>query len=152
MKHILIGTITLEKDVVMYNNQFQYAASFEQLMIPAGEYPVYAREDGLDTRRGRTEVKDGYIGFEGTVLAGNVGGKPGEPSSYHQMWYGYNLAECFLNGHDYNNNVRYDVRRDWVLRPEWGLDITDFNSGIDGRRLFSLNIALKDGAELTYLD
>lgn len=152
MKHILIGTITLEKDVVMYNMQFQYAASFEQLNVPAGEYPVYAREDGLQTRQGRTEVKDGYIGFEGTVLAGNVGGKPGEHSHYNQMWYGYNMAECFLNGHDYNDNVRYDVRRDWVLRPEWGLEITDINSCIDGRRLFSLNIALKDGAEVTYMD
>lgn len=152
MRHILIGTITLEKDVVMYNNQFQYAASFEQLNVPAGEYPVYALECGLETRRGRTEVKDAYIGFEGTVLAGNIGGKPGEHSSYHQPWYGYNMAENFLQGHDYNNAIHYDVRREWTLRPEWGLEISDFNSCIDGKRLFSLSIALKDGAELTYMD
>lgn len=152
MRHILIGSITLEKDVVMYNNQFQYAASFEQLNVPAGEYPVYVREDDLYTRRSRIEVKDGYIGFEGTVLAGNVGGKPGDHSSYHQMWYGYDMADCFLQGHDYNNALRYDVRREWKLRPEWGLEISDFISSIDGKRLFSLGITLKEGAEFTYQD
>lgn len=152
MKHILIGTITLEKDVEMYNNQFQYAASYEKLNVPKGEYPIYTLESEIEERRGRYEVKGAYLGFEGTVLSSNVGGKPGEHSYYSQFGYGYSMAQMFLDGHDYSDGFCKGIRREWTLRPEWKIEISDFNSCIDGKRLFSLSLALKEGAEFTYMD
>ena len=142
-KKVLIGTVTLEKDQVMWNNQFQYAASFEELLVPAGGYPVYAYEGDLDRRRG--DVRLGwrnYIGYEGTVLSGNIGNKAGDHSDYHLMVYDYTLAEHFLNGHGYWNEIRYDNRMTWSLMPQWTLKLEEWE--YEGERHFSVHVVRKD--------
>lgn len=146
VRRVLVGTVTLERDTVMYNLEFQYAASFEQLKIAKGEYPIYAREDDLITRNGETELRTGYIGYEGIVLAGNVGNKPGERSKYHPYIRGYELADRFVNGYGYYNKID---RADYALRPEWGIKLDDYVSSIDGRRKFSHDIVLTDPEGLT---
>lgn len=88
-----------------------------------------------------------FIGYEGTVIDGNVGGKPGDSTRYDLMIYDYNLADHFLDGHSYD-----DVRKTYELRPEWGIELHDFISSIDNRRIFIKKIVLKDGAELHYMD
>lgn len=144
-KKVLIGTVTLEKDVVMYNNQFQYTASFEELKVEKGTYPIYTYED--EYRDGR--LHGAYLGFEGTVVAGNIGNKVGSHSRYDQYWYGYSLADCFIDGYDYVEKI---IRREFELRPEWGIKLDDFVSSFDSKRCFVKSIVRKDGAELTYMD
>ena len=149
MKKILIGTVTLTEDVVMYNNQFQYAASFETLKVKKGTYPIFGYESNLRIVRGKTELEDAYLDFGGIVIESNVGGKPGDHTNYAQRWRGYSLAEAFINGYDYFNKI---IRGEFELRPEWGIELHDFVSSIDNKRYFSKAIVLKDGAELTYMD
>lgn len=139
---VLIGTVTLEKDQLMYNNQFGYAASFEELLVPAGEYPVYAYAGDLkhdkDVRLGWRN----YIGFEGTLLRGNVGGKPGEHTFYNLMVYDYSLAEHFLKGYSYYDVIHCDNRETWKLDPHWTLKLEDWE--YDGERHFSVHVVKKD--------
>ena len=141
MSKVLFGTVSIDRDVQMHNNQFQYAASFEDLLVPAGEYPIYAYEDDLEHRGGKTYLGwRNYIGFEGTCLRGNIGNKPGEHTSYHVMVYDYDLAECFLHGHDYpisGSTVMYTYK----LLPKWQLEVRDFE--YDGERLFGLKVVQK---------
>lgn len=148
-RKVLLGTITLERDVVMYNNQFQYAASFEQLNVPKGEYPIYTYESNLKKDKDG-KVRLGYLnflGFEGTVLSGNIGNKPGDHSRYDLCVYEYTLADYFLDGYDYYNKI---IRAEYVLRPEWGIELHDFVSSFDGKRCFVKALYLKDGEEPTY--
>ena len=148
-KRVLIGTVSLNHEKVMTNLQFQYAASFEELLVPEGEYPITAYEGDLVTRNGVTALGwRNYIEFEGTVIRGNVGGKPGDKTSYCPMEYDYDLAELFLKGHTYSDGVLST----FSLRPEWDIVIHDFISDFDGQRKFVLGIRLKDGADLPYMD
>ena len=146
MKKVLIGKVIVDNDVEMVNTQFGYAASYERLMVKKGEYPIYAYENDLK-RSGSVLGWRNFIGYEGTVIDGNVGGKPGDSTRYDLMIYDYNLADHFLDGHTYD-----DVRKTYELRPEWGIELHDFISSIDNRRIFTKNIVLKDGAELHYMD
>jgi hypothetical protein len=149
-KKVLIGSVILERDTVFHNNEFQYAASFEELKVPKGEYPVYAYESEVVKRGDRTIIaRGGYIGFEGTVLSGNIGNKPGEHSSYHPFSYDFMLADHFVEGHSYYNKID---RAEWVLRPEWGIVLNDNISSFDGKRYFTKDIFLKDGCEVTYME
>lgn len=149
-RKILIGTVTLDRDTVMWNNQFQYAASFEQLEVKAGEYPIYTYESNLKERNGRYYPDYlNFLGFEGTVISGNIGNKPGDHSSYHLCVYEYQLADYFLNGHEYFNKM---TRGEYVLRPEFGIELHDFVSSIDGRRIFTLSLYVKDMDKLTYIE
>ena len=75
----------MKKAEIMTNMQFQYAASFESLTVEVGEYPIYAYEDEIKTRDGKATVMDARIGYEGTVTASNVGGKPGDHGSYYLL-------------------------------------------------------------------
>lgn len=150
MKKVLIGTVEIERDVEMFNNQFGYAASFEQLKVEKGIYPIYAYEGDLKREGGKVRLGwRNYIGYEGTLIAGNVGGKPGEHTSYHLMVYEYTLAEHFLSGHSYYDKV---VRMTYELRPEWTLELGDYISSYDNRRHFYTEVVLKEGAEFTYIE
>ena len=143
---VLIGKVNVERDVEMVNTQFGYAASFERLLVKKGEYPIYAYASDLELN-GSMLGWCNCIGYEGTVIDGNVGGKPGEPTSYHMMIYDYNLADRFLDGSRYDNGVR----ETYELRPEWGIELRDFVSSFDNRRVFIKRIVLKDNAELHYM-
>ena len=145
---ILLGTITLERDTVLMNTSFQYAASFEELKAEKGEYPIYTYvRDLRKTRDGKLEVEDAFFGFEGTVLRGNVGGKPGDHTYYSPYVRGYDLAQYVLDGYTYFNKID---RATIELRPEWELKLNDFISSYDNRRVFCLDVVLKDGAEIEH--
>lgn len=146
MKKVLIGKVIIDKDVEMVNTQFGYAASYERLMVKKGEYPIYTYKNDLN-RNGCALGWRNFIGYEGTVIDSNVGGKPGNSTSYDLMIYDYALADHFLDGHSYD-----DVRKTYELNPEWGIELHDFISCIDNRRVFTKKIVLKDGAELHYMD
>lgn len=94
-KKVLIGTVTLDRDLVMDNNQFSYAADHERLMVRKGSYPIYAFDDDLQkSKGGKTSLGwRNQIGFEGDVISSTIGGKPGEHTSYHQVVYDYTLAK-----------------------------------------------------------
>lgn len=142
-KVVLIGTVTLEKDQVMCNTQFQYAASFEELLVPKGEYPVYAYEGDLNRNRGDVSLGwRNYIGYEGTVLRGNIGNKIGDRSRYDLMVYDYTLAEHFLKRHGYWDLIRYDNRMEWKLDPHWTLKLEEWE--YEGKRKFSVRVVRKD--------
>lgn len=148
MKKVLIGTVTLEKDCPMVNGQFSYAADYERIAVTKGEHPIYAYADDLEkTADGKTRLGwRNYIGYDGTVIDGNVGGKPGDKTSYHKMAYDHTLAQLFFEGHEYIQNVRMN----YELRPEWGIELRDFV--YDNKRHFTMHIVLKDGAALTYIE
>lgn len=148
MKRVLIGYARLEKDVEMTNTSFSYAADYERLLVAKGEYPIYAYLDDLEAEKdGKIRLGwRNYIGYEGTVIDGNVGGKPGDATSYHQMNYDYILAELFYQGHDYIELVQ----EDYILRPEWGIELRDFC--YDGKRNFTMKIVLKDSESICYMD
>lgn len=146
-KKVLIGTVTLERDQVVWNNQFQYAASFEQLLIPAGEYPIYAYESDLKKdKEGRLTLGwRNYIGYEGTVISGNIGNKPGAHSRYDVMTYDYILAGRFLKGYDYYGSQ--GTKMVYQLRPAWTLEVHDFVYE-NRERHFSLRVVKKHGETL----
>ena len=146
MKKILIGKVTVDNDVEMINTQFEYAASYEKLLVKKGEYPIYAYANDLK-HNGTALGWRNFIGYEGTVIDGNVGGNPGEPTSYHVMTYDYILADHFLDGHTYHNG-----RETYELRPEWDIELHDFISSIDNRRVFTKKIVLKEGYKPHYMD
>lgn len=147
-KKILLGTIALERDTVLMNTSFQYAASFEELKVEKGEYPIYTYASDLrKTRDGILEVDCAYFGFEGTVLRGNVGGKPGDHTYYSTYVRGYDLAQYVLDGHKYFNKID---RATIELRAEWELKVSDFISSYDNKRVFCLDVVLKEDAEIEY--
>ena len=146
LREVLIGTVRISKDVEMYNHSFSYAADYEHLKVKAGEYPIYAFSYDIDT------LKDGtvclgwrnYVGYEGTIISNSFGDKPGEETSYHQMWYDYLLAEAFIKGHEHIDGVEYE----YELRPEWTVITREYN--YDGKRVFGNKVVLKDGESFTY--
>lgn len=141
-RKVIIGTVTVTKDKEMYNYQFQYAASFERLLVKAGTYPIFAYESDIEKKNGQTHLGwRNYIGYEGTVIASNVGGHPGEVTCYNQMVRDYTLADLFVKG--YNR----DWDEEFELAPEWGIELVDFISIYDNKRIFLKKIVLKDGAE-----
>lgn len=147
-KKVLIGTVTLDRDLEMDNNQFGYAADHERLMVRKGSYPIYAFDDDLQ------KSKDGkislgwrnQIGLEGDVISSTIGGKPGEHTSYHQMVYDYTLADLFCEGHEYHGMCRME----YELRPEWGIELHDFR--YDGKRHFSKEVVLLVNDEIKYME
>lgn len=146
MKKVLIGKVIVDNDVEMVNTQFGYAASYEVLKVKKGEYPIYAYENDLE-RSGSVLGWRNYIGYEGTLIDGNVNGKPGDSTRFDMMIFDYDLADNFLNGHTYAN-----VRKTYELNPEWKIELHELISSIDDRRVFIKKIVLKDGAELHYMD
>ena len=151
LRKVLIGTVTLEHDVIMENREFQYAASFEQLEVKAGEYPIYAYESDLNWRKDGTKELGwrNYIGYEGTIISSNVGGKKGDHGYYHTHIYDYQLAEYFTEGH----MVPYGAAtwRYFDLRPEWNIRVHDWWSDFDNKRKFSLDVVLEHPENITYL-
>lgn len=155
MKKIRIGSVTLENDVVMENQQFQYAASFERLKVSQGTYPIFVYADDVRKVDGKIQLDwRNYIRFDGTVISGNVGGEPGEHTTYSVMTYDYILADYFIKGY---SDIRDEadgkrVRCNYELAPEWGIEIDDFVSGIDNKRCFAKRIFLKDSNNVPYMD
>ena len=147
MKKVLIGTVTLERDTKMENRSFQYAASFEDLLVPKGTYSIYTYADDLARCNGKIHVSGFcFCEYAGTVIAGNVGGEKGDTTQYGQAVRYYELADDFEKGFEYRKLDRFD----YELRPEWGLELREYE--YDGKRHFVKDIVLKDGAEIPYFD
>lgn len=147
-KKVLIGTVTLDRDIEMDNNQFSYAADHVRLLVRKGSYPIYTYDDDLKkSKDGKISLGwDNLIGFEGEVISSTFGLKPGEHTSYHQMVYDYSLADYFCDGHEYLGMCRLE----YDLRPEWGIELYDFV--YDGKRHFSKNVVLLANDQIKYID
>ena len=146
---VLIGTVTLEKDLIMLNTSYQYAASFEELNIPKGEYQIWADESDLHRRKdGHLYADSMFIEYKGTFTRGNVGNKIGSNSEYRPFLSGYNIAQWFLNKHNYLEKEWW--AKEFILDNSWTIIVDDFIS-FDGSRVMMLDIVLKDNAELKYL-
>ena len=148
-KKILVGYVTLEKEHVFHNNQFQYAASFEDLKVSAGTYPVYTYKSQLKEYHGRTVVEDARIGYTGTIIASNVGGKPNDKGEYNQYRRGYCLADAFIDGYEYFG-LGTTEKQDFDLSLEWELVINEGH--YEGKRFFTKSIVLKKGEQPLYFD
>ena len=147
-KKILIGTVTIDRDVVMFNSQFQYAASFEEIKVTAGTYPIFAYEGDLTiTENGLTLGWRNYMRFDGIVKRGNVGNKIGDRSHYSPMCYNYELAQYFVDGFKYQDFARLD----FILDDAFEIKVSDINSPLTGKRMFSLKICLKENAQPKYI-
>jgi len=148
MEKILIGKIVLTKDIEMHNNQFSYAADYEDILVPAGEYPIYTYWEDIKKDGDDLVVWDScYIGFEGKLIRGTLGGKKGDHTEYHQMNYAYTVADFFLNGEPIISSKYLYTK--YILNPEWSLRIDDFT--YDGERVLRIEIFTKKGTELTFL-
>ncbi len=147
MKKVLIGTVHVEKDTIMLNQQFTYAADFEELNVKAGDYPVYTYADELERHDDRVILGHGthYIGFTGTLVRSSFKGTPGEETHFHPMCYAYQLADGFLRGHELFQGVRLD----YTLRPEWGMFVDE--CAYDGKRLFSVKLSAT-ADKLTFIE
>lgn len=145
-RKVLLGKVVIDQDIEMHNMDFEYAASFEDLLVKRGEYPIYTYESSLKEDGGKIRLTGyrNYFGYEGTVLASNVGGKKGEHTTYTPSTYAFMLAEMFVQGHD-----AY-FKKEYVLRPEWEIEIEDYISSCDDKRHFMFNIVLKDRTVPTY--
>ena len=98
-----IGVIVLDNDTEMTNANFETAAWWEKLLIPAGEYEIMAEFEDYN----KNKVKNAYVTYEGTVIADYFGalffGNPvgtydnyknkGNHSSYSTFMYGFMLGE-----------------------------------------------------------
>ena len=144
MSKIQIGTVTITRDVIKSNMQFQWASSFEDIEVKAGTYPIVCHwQDMKKSDQGRSLPTFCYIEWDGTVVAGNVGNKIGDHSYYGSQVYDYWLAQKFLKGSewDYADDCEYF----WELDDNFTLKVSDFVSCYDGRRKFHLAVYLKDG-------
>lgn len=140
MAKVIIGKAILKKDVVM-EDSFQYAESFERILVKAGEYPIYSYEVDLKHRDGVTMLGwRNHIGYEGTVIDSNVGGKAGEKRTYYTCLYDYELAEMFFNGRGnvMSNTYLYIT---YELANNWTLKLEEFE--YNGERHFSMKVVQK---------
>jgi hypothetical protein len=110
-----IGWYNLEKDEV-FRNTYSYAAWYEDVLVKAGKYPVYAREYNFNERLRKytSELKD--FGNIVVVLPGEVVGDDfsshyggvavtskvdqgvGKKSEYMYHPYAHSLAHSILEG------------------------------------------------------
>ena len=147
MKKVLIGTVVLDRDTEMHNASFSYAADFEDVLVPKGEYPIFAYEVDIEVGKdgGKQLGRNAFFGYEGTVLRGSFGGV-GTHTSYNADVYDYELARMFIEGHDSK------FHKEYRLRPEWYPKLVEAKSILDGRRIFTYDLCLKDGAEMIYME
>ena len=146
---IMIGKVILEKDAIMMNTSFQYAASFEELKVPAGEYLIYTYFDDLTIRHEKIYVDCAYTEYKGTVTRGNVGNSIGSEGEYHPYHYSYSLADCFLHEHNMIEKDFWNKR--YILDDAWKLVIDEVESPIDEQRGFLLGIISNPGHEYKYI-
>lgn len=147
---VLIGTVTLEKDLIMLNTSFQYAASFEELKVQKGVYQIYSYESEFVKRKNGEIILDmAFIEYHGTVTRGNVGNNPGDQACYAPYIRDYDLAEYVLTKHNL-------LEKEWWAKTyriddAWEIYVEDFISIFDNERKISIGIRRKPGTELKYL-
>jgi hypothetical protein len=116
-----IGWYVLEKDEV-FRNQFDYAAWYEDVLVKAGKYPVWARYYNFNERLRKEEshLKDFgniFISLPGIVVGDDfsphyggvaIGDKSnvntGKGSAYGWSPYAHSVAWSILEG-----NTRYEL-------------------------------------------
>lgn len=132
MKKTIIGYFDLKASRV-FRNTFSYAAWYEDVDVPAGQYPIElldmkVREDGREefNREVESYINGAYISMDGTIVsdyfAGHYFGVPisdydtnqnaGKSDSHHSMVYLYEIARSILKDKDcpYHLNPEYEAR------------------------------------------
>lgn len=131
-----IGWFTLKEDKVFCDNGYECAAWYENILVPAGKYPInvvdYTVMHFDDERRkrynGRVKghIDSAYITMDGTIVSDDFGsrfyGMPigdydiyqnkGKPSRYTMQMYLYSLADSVLHDPDspYELLPEYEAR------------------------------------------
>ena len=119
-----IGWFTLKEDKVFCNNGYECAAWYENILVPAGRYPINVLDYKVmhfdDDRRkhlnGRVDghIGSAYITMNGTIVSDDFGSRfygvpfgaydiyqnKGKPSRYTAHIYLYALADSSLNNPD----------------------------------------------------
>ena len=154
-----IGWFHLKADKV-FRNTFEFAAWYEDVLVPAGKYPIFVyglnvrqSNDPMFNRRlsGKHDSNMTYTFMDGTItsdyFAAHYFGVPisdydkyknaGKPSSYHAMWYMYEIAASILN----------DPDTPYELLPQYEARAVTFVSSINGHEITTHNLFLKDSEE-----
>lgn len=143
---VLVGYCKIDHDTVMTNRGFSYAADFETLLVKEGVYNIIAYEGDLDRRNGIRLGWRSYIHFTGEIISNSFGDKAGTPTHYSVHCYDYTLAKSFFDGYSYVGLTKYE----YFLNPEWELELSEFE--VSGERKFTMDVVLKDGAELQFVE
>lgn len=154
-----IGWYHLKEDTV-FTNEFETAAWYERVKVPAGKYPIEVSDyrvrhfDDERRRRFNGEV-DGhcsgvYICMDGTIVSDNfqslfygspigepydTGKNAGKPSRHNSFNYLFNVAESIL----------HDPETPYELFPEFEAVEEPFVSDYDGKTHMSHGIYLREG-------
>lgn len=154
-----IGWYHLKEDKI-FTNEFETAAWYERVKVPAGKYPMevsdYRVKHYTDDRRRRYNgCIDGhcggvYVHMDGVIVSDNFQslffgmpiGEPynsakneGKPGQYNMFEYMYNIADSVLN----------DPESPYELFPEYEAREERFVSDYDGKAHTSHSIYLKEG-------
>lgn len=147
-----IGWFNLNEERV-FRNTYECAAWYEDVIVPAGKYPVYVygmtvdKDNQVGSRRGVGGV---YVPMDGTIksdyFASQYFGVPisdydtlknaGKPSSHSYFAYLYEVAD----------NILTDPENPWELFPEYEARSIHFVSSIDGEEFDIGEIFRKEGA------
>lgn len=133
-----IGWYNLKEDKVFYNT-FECAAWYEEVMVPAGKYPIDVIDYKVE-KDGKIYgyIDSAYVTMEGTILSDEFGSRfcgvpvgtydnkknAGKKSSHTMHVYLYSLAKHIL-----------DVDNEWELLPEYEAREINFVSSFDGREI-----------------
>lgn len=130
-----IGWYIVEKDTVFHNQNFSFAAWWEDIEVKAGKYPVYAYDMKVGND-GRVTSNQVYASMDGTIVAdyfaSHYYGMPisdydtkknaGEPSQYSVSTDTNAMAERIMQG---------DGK--WELLPEFELRKYEYLSWYDNK-------------------
>lgn len=153
-----IGWYHLKEDTV-FTNDFETAAWYERVKVPAGKYPVVVCDyrvlhfDDERRRRFNGEVTGHcggvYICMDGTIVSDNfqslfygspigepydTGKNAGKPSRHNSFSYLYSVAQSVLD----------DPESPYELFPEYEARAEQFVSEYDGKVKTSHEVYLKD--------
>jgi hypothetical protein len=144
-----IGYINIEKEQV-FTNTFETAAWYEDIIIPAGKYPIFAEKFRYNEVTKKIEpIIDGWITYhlDGTIKSDNFqslfcgvpfgvcydGAKnKGKPATYHAQTYPHIIAESILS-----NSGNFE------LLPEFEAIEYTFNSPYTGEKITTHRIIKK---------
>ena len=136
-----IGYINIKKEEV-FTNTFETAAWYEDIIVPAGRYPIYAEKFRYNEATNKIEpIIDGWITYhiDGTIHSDNFqslfcgvpfgesydGAKnKGKTATYHAQTYPYIIAKSIIEG-----------RGDFELLPEFEAITDNFISHYTGEKI-----------------
>lgn len=128
MERFQIGTLTIKKDTVFTDRGYECAAWYENILVKAGRYPIFAErcsehDDGLIfcnivARLPGTITTD----YFGSMFCGNPVGtydekkNAGKPSEYFWMIHDFTFGEYVYTGHE-DDTFSYEIDPAYEVRP-----------------------------------